>query len=283
MRSADALWHRWWRVVAVAAAILLAVAFVRGTRSAVRYETDPEGRVPVAEDAAEAVAGARAGTSCGGWSPLLSTTERPDVAPLHAAVWADTEAFHVRSDHFYVLGVRFDVEGGMAASDGIEPAESITVPTHSGQTIDVTIDCSATAVTIRLVGGDGKDVDDAVLAMGAQPGAVEPLRLTKGSIGPTPAACQELAESQRSFVSAANVDTRIEATKQLLAVSRSSLASVAGDLTGAEQADAEVLIELLENRLSELEAGGADALRPVSGEEEEALEGVAAAFERLCG
>lgn len=283
MPSADPLRGRAARAVGIVLAALVLVAFVRGTRSEVRYETDPEGRAPVDERDAAALADARAGTACGGWSPLLSTTERPVVAPLHAAVWADTKAFHVRSDHVFVLGIRFDVEGGTAASDGLDPAASLTVPTQSGRTIDVTIDCRATAVTIRLVGGDGKDVADAVLGVGAQPGETGPLRLAKGSAGPTPAACEELADAQAAFVAAGASAARIDATSHLIDVASASLESVADQLSAAERHDADVLIELLGDRLAELEAGSPDALRPVSGEEAAALGGVATAFERLCG
>lgn len=276
--------RRWiWQLVAVIAVAVVVIAFARGTRSELRYQTDPSARPPLDEKAAAALAGDRAGTSCGGWSPLLSTTERPVVAPLHAAVWADTQEFHVRSDHFYVLGVRFDVEGGTAVSEGLEPAASLTVPTRSGQTIDVEISCEATAVTIHLVGGNGKDVGDAILGLGAQEGTTGPMRLAKDTKGPTPAACRELVDARTSFSAALTGAAQTEAVADVLSVSRASRDAMAEQLTAEERADADVLIAVLEDRLAALEAGEPDAIRPIEPDQEAAAAGVAKAFDRVCG
>lgn len=187
--------RRWLRrVVAVVVIAVVGVGFARGTLAEVRYQADPEGRPPLDQQAVDAAAGDRAGTGCGGWPALLSTTGPPATPALHGAVWADAAAFHVRSDHLFVVGVRVDVEGGTAESPGLEPSGSLTIPTRSGQTVDVEISCGATAATVHLVGGDGKDVADAVLGLGAQPGAPTPLRLVKTTEEPPPAVCRELLE-----------------------------------------------------------------------------------------
>lgn len=275
--------RRWLgRAAVVAVLAVVAVAFVRGTRSELRYQTDPAGRPPLDPATADALAGDRSGTSCGGWSPLLSTTERPVVAPLHAAVWADADAFHVRSDHFYVQGVRFDVEEGTAVSDGLEASASLTVPTRSGQTIDAEISCSATAVTIHLVGGDGKDVADAVLGLGAQAGAPGPLRLAKDADGPAPAVCQDLTDVEGSVSGALTGANRAEALGEMVAVARDARAAVADRLTPEERADADALIASLEERRAAVEAGDPAGDRPIEPAEERAAAGVIGAFDRLC-
>lgn len=274
----------WPRRAAIGLVLAVAVvAFARGASSEVRYETDPSAAEPLARDQIDALARSSAGTRCGGWPAALSTSEPPEVPPLHTVVWADAEAFHVRSSHLFVRAARFDVEGGTAVAAGLEPQASLSVPVQPGATVDVTISCGATGVTVHLLGGDGKDVGEAALAIGARGAEPAPRRVVKGRADATPAACTDLATAAAAVDAATTDQARLDAARLLLQAARAARSAADESLSDDERDDADTVLALFEARLAELEAGDPASGRPASDAEEAATAGVARMYERLCG
>lgn len=285
--SGGGRWPRSPRLRRAVFAVGLAVAvvvFARATRSEVRYETDPSGAEPIEQRAIDELDRASGGTRCGAWPAALSTTEPPKPRSLHTALWADADAFHVQSAHVYVRAVRFDVAGGTASAGGVAPQASLTVPLDSGGTVDVTISCGASALTVHLVDVAGKDLGGALLDIGDQPGAPAPIELVKnGDPSSRSPGCLQLADAAAAAAQAPPGEARVAAARQLVEVARAQVASVSGSLTEQEQADARAVIGLLEERTSEMDAGRTDVSRAPSGEDAEAIHRMEGTYERLCG
>jgi hypothetical protein len=270
------------RALGVVAVLIVSVVFARAAASEVRYETGPGSQQPVDPAIARLLAGSSGGTECGNWPGELSPSQPPEVPALKTAVWANIGSFHIRSSHIFVQSLRIDVENGTAKSGG-DPSASLTIPFKAGETIDFTVSCDADAMTLHLLGGDGKDVTDAPLSVGAGPGLLAPLRVARDGSRPAPLACSTLRTAQEGFATALQGQDTAGAATKLLDAARITRDSVASQLTDEEQAAADLLITTLEERLGGMQAGDPSAIGPLSAEQQAAGATIAEAFKRICG
>lgn len=265
----------------VVALLVIGIVFARGAASEVRYETGPGSRRGVDKGIAGLLDGSLGGTECGNWPGELSPSEPPEVPSLQTAVWANVGSFHIRSSHLFVQSVRIDVEGGTASAGG-DAVPSLTVPFKPGETLDFKVACRASAMTIHLVGGDGRDVGDAPLSIGAGRSQLAPVRITRDGTGSGPVVCTNLLIAQKSFTEAIAKQDPVGAARKLLDQARITRDSVSSELTEEEQAAATLLIATLEERLRAMEAGDPNAVGPLTEEQQAAGTKIAEAFKRVC-
>lgn len=142
----------------VAGAILVLLVAVVITRhnsaSGDRLGEIAANRTLVASTAAQ-----QSGTGCVGWPVALTPSVKPRDLADAVSIWGERSAFHLRNVGADAVVVEIRAAGGAARGldDGMEGIGGGVLIATVGPALEVrfTVACSATALSLRLVGRDG--------------------------------------------------------------------------------------------------------------------------------